>query len=198
MIVQPREQVSTDANYGQLLGNDFSTSMSDFIANSPAVASVYGGYTYYRIRRAYIKWTPKVTDSNGVSWIQAGAASANVAQLKPRVFKLPLTTSFDPSPSSFTALLEYAQKKELNPYRTMRFVGSCCVEDNLAGAGIIGNAYMPRKCLWIPMSRTQLPIYLCKIFIVKPQRPTGITEDVLCQMWDAELHAHVELKRMKF
>lgn len=188
--------IESSAAFGDLVNGQVSYSMTNIIGASQAVAALYGGYQYYRIRRGYVKWVPKINLFDGLN-IPSVAGDVQ-AHLKPRFFTTPYTTSFDAVPTNFNALLEYGQRREWPCSKTIRIPYACTVEDGLAGAGILGTAYMPRKCPWIEMSRPSLPIYLYQYSIVKPQRITGQNVDIVVQEWDVEAHFCVEMKRIKF
>lgn len=189
-------QVTSSAAFGDLQQGQSTYSMTNIIGSSQAVAGLYGGFQYFRVRRGYVKWTPKINLFDGQQ-VQSLAGDIN-AHLKPRFFTTPYTTSFDSLPTNFQGLLEFGGRKEWSVTKPIRIPMACTVEDGLAPAGILGTAYMPRKCLWVEMSRSSLPLYLYQYSIVKPQRLTGQNNDIVVQEWDVEFHFSVELKRIKF
>lgn len=188
--------IESSAAFGTMVQFSIPYTMTQLIGASQAVASLYGGYQYYRIRRGYAKWVPKINLFDGQS--VASVAGDVQAHLKPRLFTTPYTTSFDSQPTNFQALLEYGNKKEWPVSKTIRIPFACTVEDGLASAGILGTAYMPRKCPWVEMARTSLPIYLYQYALVSPQRVTGQNTDIVVQEWDVEYHFCLEMKRIKF
>lgn len=185
--------MTTDANSGVLLGLAYAKTMSDIVSNSAGLASIYSQYQYYRIRRAYLRMRPLLNVFDGIEWVSGG----DISTLKPRMFRLPYTTSFDSPPSNLQTLLEYSNKKEYSVMRTVRIPGACTVEDSLAPSGVLGQAYMHRKAPWIPMARTQIPHYMFQLYFLKPQRLGNVAADATCQAWDNEWIFDVELKRMR-
>lgn len=187
--------VYMDAAFGQFNVSAIQTTMTNIIGASQAVAGLYGGFQYYRIRRGYVKLSPKITN-----WVGPvpDFGAAPFPGIKPRLFSVPYTTSFDSVPTNFNALLEYGGKKEWSCKKVVRIPFACTVEDGLAPAGILGTAYMPRKCPWIEMSRSSLPLYCTQLVLVKPQVPAGYNAQQIAQEWDVEYHFCVELKRIKF
>lgn len=187
--------VYCDAAFGTLQTVPMQQTMTQIIGSSQAVAGLYGGYQYYRIRRGYAKLVPKIT-----TWVSGipDFGAPPYPGLKPRVFSIPYTTSFDSIPTNFQALLEYGSKREYSAKKILRIPFNCSVEDGLAASGVLGTAYMPRKCPWIEMSRSSLPIYLGQLIFVKPQAPAGWNAGNISQEWDFEYHFCVEMKRIKF
>lgn len=189
--------VSTNTAFGSVSTQNYDTTFNGLVATSQGLASIYGPYLYYRVRRAYFKFTPKVKNFDGLLQVGVATGVPIVSHMKPRFFSLPHTTSFDSDPAGFQPLLEYGGKKEYPVDRTIRVRCACTVEDGLAASGILGTAYMPRKCPWIETARGSLPIYMTKIAVVAPKRMSGANTDIVVQEWDVELHACVELKRFK-